>query len=93
MEMSRANKSRVGSSVELVFAADLGGTHLRAATIDREGRIHERVKHKTPKADRANEIVFQYRHIPSKQSEQEWKAHNAVKNITVRPSAPGLPGA
>lgn len=56
-EMSRADKSSVDSSAELVFAADLGGTHLRAATVDRDGRIHERVKHKTPKADSANEIV------------------------------------
>jgi len=42
---------------ELVIAADLGGTNLRAATIDREGRIHERTKHHTPKAERPDEIV------------------------------------
>ncbi|HKR01068.1 MAG TPA: ROK family glucokinase [Pyrinomonadaceae bacterium] len=42
---------------ELVIAADLGGTNLRAATIDREGRIHERVKQHTPKAEKASEIV------------------------------------
>ncbi|HYY59336.1 MAG TPA: ROK family protein, partial [Pyrinomonadaceae bacterium] len=41
----------------LVIAADLGGTNLRAATVDAEGRIHERVKHQTPKAERADEIV------------------------------------
>jgi molecular chaperone HtpG len=33
-------------------------------------------------AERAPAVVFQYRHIPSKLSEQEWKAHNAVSNIT-----------
>ena len=42
---------------KLVIAADLGGTNLRAATVDAEGRIHERVKHHTPKAERADEIV------------------------------------
>jgi glucokinase len=41
----------------LVIAADLGGTNLRAATVDARGRIHERVKHPTPKAERADEIV------------------------------------
>jgi glucokinase len=41
----------------LVIAADLGGTNLRAAVVDAHGRIHERVKHPTPKAERADEIV------------------------------------
>ena len=42
---------------ELVIAADLGGTNLRAATVDSEGRIHERTKQHTPKAEKASEIV------------------------------------
>lgn len=41
----------------LVIAADLGGTNLRAATVDAGGRIWERVKNPTPKAARADEIV------------------------------------
>lgn len=40
-----------------VIACDLGGTNLRAATVDAAGRIHERVKHNTPKTERAEEIV------------------------------------
>lgn len=32
----------------LIFAADLGGTHLRAATVDRKGRIHFHFKQNTP---------------------------------------------
>jgi glucokinase len=40
-----------------VFAADLGGTHLRAATVDETGQIHFRLKHDTPRADSAAEIV------------------------------------
>jgi glucokinase len=41
----------------LVFAADLGGTHLRAATVDRKGQIHFRLKQQTPQAKKADEIV------------------------------------
>ncbi|MDQ3744890.1 MAG: ATP-binding protein [Acidobacteriota bacterium] len=33
-------------------------------------------------AERAPAVVFQYRHIPSKLSELEWKAHHAISNIT-----------
>jgi molecular chaperone HtpG len=33
-------------------------------------------------AERAPAIVFQYRHIPSPLSILEWKAHNAIANIT-----------
>jgi glucokinase len=40
-----------------VFAADLGGTHLRAATVDRRGKITFRLKQKTPQAERPEEIV------------------------------------
>lgn len=45
------------ASSKRVIASDLGGTNLRAATVDSEGRIHERVKHTTPRATRADEIV------------------------------------
>jgi glucokinase len=41
----------------LVFAADLGGTHLRAATIDELGRVHFHIKQKTPAAESADQIV------------------------------------
>jgi len=41
----------------LVFAADLGGTHLRAATISEDGQIHFRHKQNTPRAESAQEIV------------------------------------
>jgi glucokinase len=47
----------IDSDSELVLATDLGGTHLRAATVDASGRIHERVKQHTPKAEKADEIV------------------------------------
>ena len=41
----------------LVVAADLGGTHLRVATVDRSGRIHSRFKQNTPHAGSFDEIV------------------------------------
>src|SRR5437870_9289730 len=45
------------TSSHLVCAVDLGGTNLRAANVDREGSIHERVKVPTPKSDSAERIV------------------------------------
>jgi glucokinase len=41
----------------LIFAADLGGTHLRAATVDERGAIHFRSKQNTPHGTDPNEIV------------------------------------
>jgi len=42
---------------KLIFAADLGGTHLRAATVDRKGHIHSRFKQNTPQVKDARAIV------------------------------------
>jgi glucokinase len=42
---------------QLVFAVDLGGTHLRAATVNAEGRIQFRLKQQTPAADDPQQIV------------------------------------
>ena len=41
----------------LIFAADLGGTHLRAAVVDHNGRIRSRFKQHTPQARDASAIV------------------------------------
>ncbi len=38
----------VNPTTGLIFAADLGGTHLRAATVDRQGQIQFRFKQNTP---------------------------------------------
>jgi glucokinase len=46
-----------GTNNGLIFAADLGGTHLRAATVDRKGRIRFRFKQNTPQVKDANAIV------------------------------------
>jgi len=50
------NKSET-SKPESVFAADLGGTHLRVATVDRSGTISGRQMQATPQAEKPNEIV------------------------------------
>jgi glucokinase len=42
---------------KLIFAADLGGTHLRAATVDGKGSIQFRFKQHTPQINDANAIV------------------------------------
>ncbi len=42
---------------DCVFAADLGGTHLRSATVSEDGQIHFRHKQTTPRGENANEIV------------------------------------
>jgi glucokinase len=42
---------------KLVFAADLGGTHLRAAAIDETGYIYHQLKKPTPQASQAMDVV------------------------------------
>lgn len=49
--------STANATSGLIFAADLGGTHLRAATVDHRGRIQFRFKQNTPQAQDANAIV------------------------------------
>ncbi len=45
------------SSERLVFAVDLGGTHLRVALVDDTGRILKQHKQDTPNGDSAVEII------------------------------------
>ena len=45
------------SSDSLVFAVDLGGTHLRAALVDDTGKILRQLKQETPRGESANCIV------------------------------------
>ena len=66
----------------VVFAADLGGTHLRAATVDQSGRIHFRLKHNTPQAESADEIV---RALVSavRECEKQNNVGNVIKAVSV----------
>ena len=45
------------SSDRLVFAVDLGGTHLRVALVDDTGRILKQLKQETPRGDSASCII------------------------------------
>jgi len=45
------------SSDRLVFAVDLGGTHLRVALVDDTGRILKQLKQETPRGDSASYII------------------------------------
>lgn len=86
---------------ELAIAADLGGTHVRAAIIDCGGKIHQRVKQKTPKSDNADDIVkvlvaFSNEFLDS-QEKKPFKAMSVVVPGTVHVDsgkvvkAPNLP--
>jgi glucokinase len=61
--LSQREREIAGSSFggltdsDLVCAVDLGGTNLRAANLDRAGRIHERVRTRTPGSKPAADLV------------------------------------
>ena len=55
--MADAKNTMSTPGPEFVFAADLGGTHLRVATVDRKGKIYCRQMQPTPQAEKPNEIV------------------------------------
>jgi glucokinase len=55
--LSPALSQREREKSDLVCAVDLGGTNLRAANIDRDGRIYERVRTATPESDKAEDVV------------------------------------
>ena len=57
LRRSNLNMPKNPSSESLVFAVDLGGTHLRVALVDDTGRILEQLKQDTPKADSAHAVV------------------------------------
>ena len=42
---------------QVVFAVDLGGTHLRMALVDKAGNIHQQTKQQTPKGESAETII------------------------------------
>ena len=57
--MTEQNKS----SANLVFAADLGGTHLRGALVDRDGVVHTQSKQETPKGSSPQCVIQALRKV------------------------------
>src|SRR5262245_795722 len=51
------NQPSPAGAERLVFAVDLGGTHLRAALVDDSGNILQHLKQETPKGDSAEGIL------------------------------------
>jgi glucokinase len=86
---------------ELTIAADLGGTHLRAAAVSRTGEITQRIKVRTPRSDNADDIVqsiiFAVRDLMSGNNERDIKSVSVVVPGTVQVEkgmvikAPNLP--
>jgi glucokinase len=71
------------ASAGCVFAADLGGTHLRAATVSDSGRIHFRHKQDTPRAESAGEIVAALVHAARECEKQETEAGERIRALSV----------
>jgi glucokinase len=71
-----------GSQTDLVFVADLGGTHLRAALVDRAGNIRYQLKQLTPRAHRPDEIVEALA-AAAQECEQQVAAVGDIKAVSV----------
>jgi glucokinase len=74
----------VNASSGLVFAVDLGGTHLRAALVDSTGKIHTQLKCHTPKDDSPRVVVDALASIAD-----EWSRGNHGPIIAASVMVPG----
>jgi glucokinase len=83
-----SSDSRAERSSEVVFAADLGGTHLRAATVDENGTIHFRLKQKTPHASEPEDIVRAL-----VQAVRECEAQSRINGDSIRAVSVVVPGS
>lgn len=68
---------------QVVCAVDLGGTNLRAANVDREGRLHEHTKLSTPRSDNPEVIVEAIADAVLRCEEQAAKRGARVESICV----------
>ena len=73
--------SENSSRGDLVCAVDLGGTNLRAAIIDGDGRIQQRFNCKTPKTNQAEDIVSAIAGAASDCEKQTAKSIRAVSVV------------
>src|SRR5262249_32900475 len=68
---------------QLVCAVDLGGTHLRAATIGASGEIQFRLKQRTPVTDDPREVVKAIVAAARKCDEQSEAEGHPIRAISV----------
>jgi len=73
---------------DLICAVDLGGTNLRAANIDRDGRIHERVRTATPGSGTAEDVV-----AAIAAAVRECESHGAKRGAHVGGVSVVIPGS
>ena len=71
---------------KLIFAADLGGTHLRAAAIDENGRIYHHLKKTTPHSSEAKDVVRALV-AAARECEDITRQHGVIQMASV-----GVPG-
>src|SRR5712671_6998757 len=83
--MNDSNQDRTNNSAAsgVVFAADLGGTHLRAAAVDQGGRIHFRLKRNTPQAEQPEDIVNALVHAVRECERQCAAAGESIRAVSV----------
>lgn len=68
---------------ELVCAVDLGGTNLRAANIDLNGCIHERVRNPTPQSAQPEEVVARVATAVRECEGAALKRHARIQSVSV----------
>lgn len=83
MTDSNQGQTRGEADASVVFAADLGGTHLRVATVDESGRIHFRLKRNTPRAETPDEIVRALVLAVRECEKQSAAAGEAIRAVSV----------
>ncbi len=71
-------------SSNLVFAVDLGGTHLRAALVDSTGKIHTQLKRHTPKDGSPHVVVDALAGVAN-----DWRGANHGSIIGASVMVPG----
>src|SRR6266513_1046479 len=71
------------TTTEVVFAADLGGTNLRAATVDENGKIHFRLKQNTPQAEKPDEILRALVSAVAQCREQSKATGDCIRAVSV----------
>jgi glucokinase len=82
--MSDSNHiQNVKADASVVFAADLGGTYLRAATVDETGKIHFQLKQNTPQAEKPDEIVQALVHAVRECEKQCAAAGENIRAVSV----------